>query len=141
MLATLKIVHLLCLLAGGAAGIGNTILLRHAALSGAPPPPVMAGAMAALGRIGMVAIGLLWISGLWMLWAGIGVPSGAAGWAFWFKLLAATVVLGAVSGMAMLRARAEREGGKPDPAKLRPLMMASLGGVVLAVALAVLAFG
>ncbi|WP_343080336.1 hypothetical protein [Ostreiculturibacter nitratireducens] len=138
MFAALKIVHLFCLLAGGAASIGNAVLMRRVARLGAPPPPIVPEVMGVLARMGLGAIVLLWITGVLMIAVGPGTL--ALGWEFYVKLLGAAVVLGIVSLMSMIRARAAAERRPPDPKRMRTLSRIAFAGTSTAIIFAVLAF-
>ena len=64
MFEVLKSIHLISLLLGGAASIGNAVLLKRVAAAGGPPPAMVADAMAALSKMGLGAIAILWLTGL-----------------------------------------------------------------------------
>lgn len=138
MLVTLKIIHLLCLYAAGAAGVGSAVLMARTAAEGGPPAPVVAGSLGILGRIGLVAILLIWLTGVALVWTGPGDL--ALGWAFFLKLAAAALVLVAVLALTRTRLAAARAGAPPDPARMKSLGQAAFAGTVLAVILAVIAF-
>ena len=139
MMETLKIIHVLCLMGGGAASIGNGLLMRRLLAEGGPPPAMVAATMRTLGKIGLGAIVVLWMTGIAMTAQGYDGGEGL-GWAFYVKLAAATVVLGTVGGISILATRAERTGGMPDPARIKPLALAAFAGTVVAVIFAVIAF-
>jgi hypothetical protein len=138
MLAVIKIIHLLCLFGGGASSIGNGLLLREVMAGSGPPPPAVARTMKTLAFIGLGAIVLLWVTGLMLVVLGPGF--GAFGWAFWVKLLAATLVLFSVSMINYLGAKARKAGRGPDPARIKPLSIAASVGAAAAVVFAVIAF-
>jgi len=139
MLATLKIIHLMCLAGGGAATIGNAVLMRCTMAGGGPPPPVVVRAMGILGKVGLASIVLIWITGIALTMRGYGGGEGL-GWEFYVKLAGATLVLGAVAVMSILGARAERAGALADPARMKPLSMLVLAGTIVAVVFAVITF-
>jgi len=136
MLIILKSIHLICLLGGGAAAIGNMVLMRQVAASGAPPVPVVALAMGMLGRIGLASVVLLWLTGLFMVMQGGYVP----GWAFAIKLIGATVVLGITSWTAILRGRVMRGAVPPPMAMMKRLSLIGVAGTLAAIIFAVVAF-
>lgn len=138
MFITLKIIHLFCLFVGGAGSVGNAVLLKRVGASGEPPAPWLREAMGVLGNMSFWAIVLLWVTGLGM----ISITAGtlAVGWAFYVKLLAATVVLGASGFLKWLRGRAATGGPAPDPGKVRLWSMVGMSGVTLAIVFAVIAF-
>ena len=137
MLIVLKSLHLICLLLGGASSIGNAVLMKRVAASGTAPPTYVADAMATLGKIGLAAIVVLWLTGLPLAWM-----TGAfdAGWAFWAKLAVATLVLALVPGMMWLRIRASAGGPPVSPATLRQMAVGVRIATVAAIVLAVIAF-
>lgn len=138
MLILLKIIHMFCIFVGGAAGIGNGLLLTKTLKSGQPPAPVVAQVMGLIGKMGFVAIVLLWLSGLGMIaltdaWATLG-------WAFWVKLLGATLVLVAASIMTAMGVRAEKTGVPPDLKTIKAVSKLAHVGLPLAIIFAVIAF-
>lgn len=138
MFVTLKIIHMFCLFAGGAASIGNMALIKRVAASGTAPTPMVREVMGVLGKMGFWAIVLLWITGLGM----ISITAGtlAVGWAFYAKLLAATVALGASSFLAWMRKQAAAGGTPPAIARVRTWVLTGLIAVSLAIVFAVIAF-
>lgn len=138
MFEVLKAVHLLCLLAGGAASLGNAVLLKRVIAAGAPPPPMVAEAMQVLARMGLGAIVVLWLTGI-----PLAVMTGAfatGGLLFSLKLLAATFVLGLVSLMAWLRGQIAAGKRPPNPRLIGRLALIVRWLTVGAVVLAVLVF-
>ncbi len=135
MLAILKIIHFFCLFGGGAASMGNGILMRKVMASGKPPEPLVADTMQRLGMIGLASIVLLWITGILMVLL-YGAP---ANWTFYVKLLGAALVLGSVSLISLTAARARREGGAPDPLRMKLLSNLAAIGAAVAVIFAVIA--
>lgn len=136
MLIALKVIHFFCLFGGGAAMMGNGILMRKVMASGGPPDPMVADTMKRLGMIGLASIVLLWITGIIMMLTGNATPE----WPFYVKLIAAAVVLVAVVTISMTAAKAERTGQPPDFSKMKKLSLYSSTGAALAVVCAVLAF-
>lgn len=136
MLIALKIVHFFCLFGGGAAMMGNGILMRKVMAAGGPPDPMVADTMKRLGMIGLASIVLLWITGISMLLMGSATPN----WPFYIKLISAAVVLVAVVMISMTASKAERAGQPPDFSKMKKLSLYSSAGAALAVVFAVGAF-
>jgi len=138
MLEVLKAIHLLCLLAGGAASLGNAVLLRRVMAAGAPPPPMVADAMKALANMGLGAILVLWATGI-----PLAVMVGAfatAGMLFSLKLVAATGVLVLVPLMTWLRLQAAAGKRPMNLALIRRMAAVVRWLTVLAVILAVVVF-
>lgn len=135
----LKIVHFFCLLAGGAASIGNTVLMLQVERSGGPPPPMVPKAMGIIANMGLGAIILLWITGVAMVL--IGIDRAALDWMFYVKLAGAATVLGLVIWMTVLRSRAVAAGLPPPMARMKLLSRIAFAGLSVAIIFAVLAFG
>ncbi len=138
MLILLKIIHMFGLYVGGAAGIGNGLLLTKTLKSGQPPSPVVAQVMGLIGKMGFVAIILLWLSGLGMI--AVNNAWSTLDWAFWVKLLGATLVLVAASIMTAMGVKAEKTGVPPDLKKIKAVSKLAHVGLPLAVIFAVVAF-
>ena len=136
MLITLKIIHFFCLFGGGAAMMGNGILMRKVMATGRSPDPMVAETMKRLGMIGLASIVLLWISGIVMLLTSGATPERT----FSAKLLAAVVVLVAVLMISMTAAKAEKANQPPDFSMMKKLSLSSSVGAALAVIFAVVAF-
>ena len=132
----LKIIHMFCLFGGGAAMMGNGVLMRRLMASDGPPPDVVTEAMKRLGMIGLGSIVLLWITGIWMVINQGGTP----GAVFYIKLIGAAVVLGGSVMLGRAAAKAEAAGQAPDPATMKPISTAVALGAAIATIFAVLAF-
>lgn len=139
MIILLKIIHMFSLYVGGAAGIGNGLLLSKTLKSGQPPSPVVAQVMGLIGKMGFVAILLLWISGIGMIV--VNNSWSTLGWAFWVKLFGASLVLVAASSMTYLAVKAEKAGTGPNPHAIKKISKLAHVGLPLAVIFAVVAFG
>jgi uncharacterized membrane protein len=134
-----KILHFLSLLLGGAATIAPVILLRSVQKT-APPelPAAVPMTMRALGLTGLLAIILLWISGMAMY--GSAFANSALGPWFVVKLIATTIVL-VVSSTLNLRASRVARGGTPfAPSTVQGLMMILRLSLLIAIVCAVFAF-
>ena len=136
MFELMKIVHFLALMGGGAAMIGNGLLMKKVMQAAGPPPDMVSATMKVIGMIGLVSILLLWITGVVMT-AQLGV---GLDWEFAAKLIGATLVLGSVSAMSILSARAAKAGGPPDFAKMKMLASVARIGVLIAIIFAVTLF-
>ncbi len=138
LFAILKIIHMFALYVGGAAGIGNGLLTAKVMKADQPPPPYVGQVMGMIGKMGFVAIVLLWLTGIAMVamtggWA-------ALNWAFWVKLVGATLVLAAASMMTLIGIKAEKAGVPPDLKKIKSISRLAHVGLPLAVIFAVIAF-
>ena len=139
MYDTLKIIHFFCLYAAGGAGLGSAVVVASAVRQGRRPGPAEAPLLRVFGKIGAVAIVVIWLSGLAMTFMAWGGGAGL-GWPFHVKLAGAALVLLAVGVMTFLSASARRAGRAPDPARMKPLSMVALAGTVIAVIFAVITF-
>lgn len=135
----IKIIHVLCLMGGGAATIGNAVLMRNVLAEGGPPSELAMRSMRTLGMIGLAAIVLIWVTGVWLTL--MRHAGGGLGWQFYAKIAAATLVLGCAVALSYLGAKAGIEGRPPNPDVMQPLSVLSLFGTVAAVAFAIIAFG
>ena len=136
MLVILKIIHMFCLFGGGAAMMGNGLLMRKVMAAGGPPPEMVSDTMKRLGRIGLGSIVLLWVTGIWIMM----INGGSPGAAFYIKLIAAAVVLGAVIMISRIAAQAEAAGTAPDLSRMKSISTVSAIAAALAVIFAVVAF-
>ncbi len=138
MFIFLKIIHMGALMGGAAAMVGNGILMARLMRAKAPPPDIVQDTMRILGMTGAISIALLWLSGLGMIWTMSGIPGPA--WAFWIKLVGATIVLVTVAMMTRAAASAQKAGTPPDMARMHRLAQGARFGITLAVIFAVIAF-
>ncbi len=125
----LKFVHYLALFLAGGLGVANGLLVKAHQMAGQPPSPPVQQTMMKLARLGLVAIILLWVSGIclgYFIYGGL-----AMGWAFHMKLLGATILLGSISFLNLhlsLRSKAEL---LPDPSVVKIIPMVSRGALAL----------
>lgn len=139
MLVLAKILHFLGFSVGIGGGVAGMLAGIRARGASAEVVPVLRGLQKTLGRISFAAIVILWLSGIYMVyavkggWAGLGA-------AFWLKM-AAVVVLTAASLTAQYYGLT---AARRDPAVMGPRMakigMTASGSAVLALILAVVAF-
>jgi len=137
MLELLKIIHFLALGTGVGLGVASMVLGLRAAAAQGPAVPALRQAQAKLGRIALIAIVFLWISGLWMWQA---YNEGTMETLFLAKI-AFVLVLTALSIDLNLRGAKVAKGGTPvDPAyaKRSGMIMGSMS--LMAVISAVLVF-
>jgi hypothetical protein len=138
MLVLVKIIHFLSFSIGIGGGVANMLIGIKTRGAPAEAIPLLRGLQKAVGRLAFVMIVLLWLTGIYMIYAR-GGPDGF-GAVFWLKILAVvvlTVASGAANYFSMTAARR-------DPAKLGPLMakigMTATGSAILALILAIAAF-
>ena len=139
MLDMLKAIHFLCFSVDVGAGVSNLGL--GARLATCPPQamPPLGGFRLLLGKPSTIGLILLWLTGLWMVFAttGLGVLDNPA---FLWKL-AAVAVLTVFSIAANLTiAKAKKSGMPPDANRMKRLGFGSQAMAILALILAVVAF-
>ena len=91
----LKVLHYLSLFLAGGLGVANVMLFKNHQKAGMPPAPPVQKTMMTLARLGLIAIVILWLTGLPLTYKVYG--SFDLGWPFHLKLLGATSLLGAVA--------------------------------------------
>ena len=134
----LKIIHFLSFSAAIGAGLAH-IMVGYRLMSLPPETMPKIGAFRLrLGMISTIALGLLWLTGLWLI--GIAGSSVLSNGVFLLKLLVVIGLTG-ISVMANLTIiRARKAGTPPDAARMKLLGHAGPAVAVLALILAVLAF-
>ncbi len=141
MYITLKALHLLALLLGGAGTVTPAIatrVLKRLHHKG-PPPPALAMTLRLVAIAALFAIMLLWITGLAMY--SIKYPGVDLGIWFIVKLVAATLILIISVTVNLMAARAARTERPPNATRMRRLALASRGLLILAIIAAVITFG
>ena len=91
----LKVLHYVSLFLAGGLGVANMMLFKNHQIAGMPPAPPVQKTMMTLARLGLIAIVILWITGIPLTYKVYG--SFDLGWPFHLKLLGATSLLGAVA--------------------------------------------
>lgn len=133
---TVKILHFLGLMMGGASGFGSMVLMGAIRRADAPGKAALTPLRPKLANMGLIGVVLLWLSGLAMVF--MGGATGQMGLWFWFKMIAAGALLAvAVYGLIVRRQLA---AGKTVPSYAARLPILSAPLSVVAVILAVLAF-
>jgi uncharacterized membrane protein len=132
----LKILHLLALLFGAAASLGNIYILLAKGPHDLPAPGFMNALRKWYRLTALVAIVTLWITGLLLTvmrygWVG--------GFAFNAKLAFATLLLAIIVYLNVMAASWARRGGPPT--HVQNLHIIGAGSLVMAVIFAVAAFG
>ena len=125
----LKFLHYLALFLAGGLGVANGLLAKAHQMAGQPPAPPVQQTMIKLARLGLIAIILLWVSGLglgYLIYGGL-----AMGWAFHMKLLGATILLGSISFLNAHLTSTSKVGLPPNPSVMKIIPMISRGALVL----------
>jgi len=136
MIWIIKFLHIFGLMLGAAAAFGNFAVARQVKLTAGAPPKELLALRPFFARTALVAILLLWLTGLWLYFDAY---SGTTlGLAFHFKLASATLLLAAI--IAVNIAVNRMAAGGPAPSWLPQLHVATRILLVIAVALAVFVF-
>ena len=131
----LKVLHYLSLFLAGGLGVANVMLFKNHQKAGMPPAPPVQKTMMTLARLGLIAIVILWLTGLPLTYKVYG--SFDLGWPFHLKLLGATSLLGAVAFLNLHLTKQSRDGNPPDPKVMKivpPIARVSLVVVLVGVA-------
>ena len=108
----LKVLHYLSLFLAGGLGVANVMLFKNHQKAGMPPAPPVQKTMMTLARLGLIAIVILWLTGLPLTYKVYG--SFDLGWPFHLKLLGATSLLGAVAFLNLHLTKQSRDGNPPN---------------------------
>jgi uncharacterized membrane protein len=133
----LLILHFLGFGAGMAASVGNFTIMQLVRNSPGDAP-VLTKVPPLLARVGQVGLGVLWITGIVMVWAVWGGPENL-GWAFWVKFVC-VVLLTAVAIYLDLTVKKVRAGNTAAAAQLPLFGRIAAGLLLLIVIFAVIAF-
>lgn len=138
MLELIKIIHFLSFAVAIGAGVANIMAGRRLIPLPAEAMPKLGAYRMALGKITTICLGLLWITGIGLIF----LAGGAVFSNGWFLLKLAVVIgLTAISVLANLTIiNARKAGTPPDAARMKLLGHAGPAVAVLALILAVLAF-
>ena len=131
----LKVLHYLSLFLAGGLGVANVMLFKNHQKAGMPPAPPVQKTMMTLARLGLIAIVILWLTGIPLTYKVYG--SFDLGWPFHLKLLGATSLLGAVAFLNLHLTKQSRDGNPPDPKVMKivpPIARVSLVVVLVGVA-------
>ena len=131
----LKVLHYLSLFLAGGLGVANVMLFKNHQKAGMPPAPPVQKTMMTLARLGLIAIVILWLTGIPLTYKVYG--SFDLGWPFHLKLLGATSLLGAVAFLNLHLTKQSRDGNPPNPKVMKivpSIARASLVVVLVGVA-------
>lgn len=144
VIVVLKFIHFLSLLLAGGIAVGSIVIQRSHMAAGEPPSMPTAKAMRNMGLIGLLAIALLWFTGIWLtlqLYGGLQVHSlWWANGAFYAKLVGATLIAGVSVYANLHMAAAARAQRPPNAALMGNLAVLGRVGLFLALAGAAIAF-
>ena len=125
----LKFMHYLALFLAGGLGVANGLLAKAHQMAGQPPAPPVQQTMIKLAHLGLIAIILLWVTGIglgYLIYGGL-----AMDWAFHMKLLGATILLGSISFLNVHLTSTSKVGAPPNPSVMKIIPMISRGALVL----------
>ena len=131
----LKVLHYVSLFLAGGLGVANVMLFKNHQIAGMPPAPPVQKTMMTLARLGLIAIVILWITGIPLTYKVYG--SFDLGWPFHLKLLGATSLLSAVAFLNLHLTKQSRDGNPPNPKVMKivpSIARASLVVVLVGVA-------
>ena len=131
----LKVLHYVSLFLAGGLGVANVMLFKNHQRAGMPPAPPVQKTMMTLARLGLIAIVILWLTGIPLTYKVYG--SFDLGWPFHLKLLGATSLIGAVAFLNLHLTKQSRDGNPPNPKVMKivpPIARASLIIVLVGVA-------
>ena len=131
----LKVLHYVSLFLAGGLGVANVMLFKSHQKAGLLPALPVQKTMMTLARLGLIAIAVLWITGIPLTHKVYG--SFDLGWPFHLKLLGATSLLGSVAFLNFHLTKQSRDGNPPNPKIMRivtPIARASLVLVLFGVA-------
>jgi len=131
----LKVLHYVSLFLAGGLGVANVMLFKNHQKAGMPPAPPVQKTMMTLARLGLIAIAILWLTGIPLTYKVYG--SFDLGWPFHLKLFGATSLLGAVAFLNLHLTEQAKDGNTPNPKVMKivpPIARASLVIVLVGVA-------
>ena len=91
LIIALKIIHYVALFLAGGAGVANPLLIKAHKSSGIPPSDEVQQTMLKLVKLSLIAMILIWVSGLWLALEIYGTLN--MGWAFTVKIIGASILL------------------------------------------------
>ena len=113
LIIALKFFHYVSLFLAGGLGVANGLLAKAHMQAEMPPAPPVQKTMMTLARLGLVALIILWITGV--LLTNLIYGSFNLGWGFHLKLLGASVLLLVVAFLNFLLADSAKKGTPPNP--------------------------
>ena len=137
LIIILKFFHYVALFLAGGLGVANVMLFKNHQKVGIAPAPPVRKTMMTLARIGLIAIIVLWVTGIGLTHKIYG--SFALGWAFHLKLFGATTLLGAV-GFLNLHVTQQARAGNPPNSKVMRIVPAIARTSLLLVLIGVAVF-
>ena len=134
-IVVLKVLHYVSLFLAGGLGVANVVLYKNHQKAEMPPAPPVQKTTMTLARLGLIAIVILWLTGIPLTYKIYG--SFDLGWPFHRKLIGATVLISAVAFLNLHLTKQSRDGNPPNTKVMKiipPIARASLIIVLLGVA-------
>ena len=110
-------------------GVANAMLFKNHQKAEIPPSPPVQKTMMNLARLGLVAIIILWVTGVPLTYQIYG--SFDLGWAFHLKLLGATILLGAITFLNFHLTSQARSGNPTNPKVMKLVPPVSRTSLIL----------
>ena len=132
----LKVLHYISLFLAGGLGVANVMLFKNHQKAGILPAPPVQKTMMTLARLGLIAIVILWLTGIPLTYKVYG--SFNLGWPFHLKLFGATSLIGAVAFLNIYLTKKAKDGNPPNPKVMKivpPIARVSLVLVLVGVAI------
>ena len=107
----LKVLHYVSLFLAGGLGVANVMLFKNHQKAGMPPAPPVQKTMMTLARLGLIAVVILWLTGIPLTYKVYG--SFDLGWSFHLKLLGSTSLIGAVAFLNLHVTKPATDGNPP----------------------------
>ena len=117
------------ILAGGL-GVANALLAKNHQKAEMPPAPPVQATMMTLARLGLLAIVILWATGIALTYQIYG--SFALGWAFHLKLLGASLLLAIICFLNFHISTCAKKGVPPNPKVTKIVPMIARPSLALA---------
>ena len=129
IVVVLKVLHYVSLFLAGGLGVANVMLLKNHQKSEMPPAPPVKKTMMTLARLGLVAIVILWLTGIpltYKVYGGFDL-----GWPFHLKLLGATSLICAVAFLNLHLTKQARDGNPPNPKVMKIIPIVARASLVI----------
>lgn len=125
-----KFFHYLALFLAGGLGVANALLAKNHQKAEMPPAPPVQATMMTLARLGLLAILILWATGIALTYQIYG--SFALGWAFHLKLLGASLLLAVICFLNFHLSACAKKGVPPNPKVTKIVPMIARPSLALA---------
>ena len=125
----LKVAHYVSLFLAGGLGVANVMLFKNHQKAGMTPAPPVQKTMRTLARLGLIAIAILWITGIPLTYKVYG--SFDLGWPFHLKLLGATSLIGAVAFLNLHLTKQSKDGNSPNPKVMKIIPLITRASLVI----------